>query len=94
MAQQWRRSHALGLARQSAWRASPSACSRARAGRIAGYEESPSHRRVKLVPLTPAGRAALGMIPAAQRMWGEAGMLLPLLAVSVESQGHPAALRE
>jgi DNA-binding MarR family transcriptional regulator len=33
------------------------------------YEDNPSHRRAKLAELTPAGRAALAQIQAAQRTW-------------------------
>jgi DNA-binding MarR family transcriptional regulator len=33
------------------------------------YEENPSHRRAKLATLTPAGRAALAEIQAAQQAW-------------------------
>jgi DNA-binding MarR family transcriptional regulator len=35
------------------------------------YEENPSHRRAKLVTLTPSGRAALAEIQAAQRGWAD-----------------------
>ena len=33
------------------------------------YEDNPSHRRAKLATLTPAGRAALARIQAAQQAW-------------------------
>lgn len=33
------------------------------------YEDNPSHRRAKLVRLTPTGRRALEQIQAAQRTW-------------------------
>lgn len=33
------------------------------------YEDNPSHRRAKLVQLTPAGESALAQIQAAQQAW-------------------------
>ena len=36
---------------------------------LAVFEENPAHQRAKLLRLTPQGRAALGEIQAAQRVW-------------------------
>src|SRR5215813_5942231 len=36
---------------------------------LTSYEANPSHRRAKLVRLTPHGRSALRKIQAAQRTW-------------------------
>jgi DNA-binding MarR family transcriptional regulator len=36
------------------------------------YEDNPAHRRAKLVQLTPAGRATLERIQAAQHAWANA----------------------
>src|SRR5262245_53580752 len=36
---------------------------------LIAYEENPSHRRAKLARLTPAGKAALARIQAAQQSW-------------------------
>jgi DNA-binding MarR family transcriptional regulator len=42
----------------------------AREGLVA-YEDNPSHRRAKLVRLTPRGAATLAKIQAAQRAWAD-----------------------
>jgi DNA-binding MarR family transcriptional regulator len=39
---------------------------------LAAYEDNPTHRRAKLVRLTPSGRTALRTIQAAQRAWADA----------------------
>jgi DNA-binding MarR family transcriptional regulator len=36
---------------------------------LLAYEDNPSHRRARLAALTPAGRAALAQIQAAQQAW-------------------------
>jgi DNA-binding MarR family transcriptional regulator len=38
---------------------------------LLAYEDNPSHRRAKLARLTPAGRAALARIQAAQQAWAD-----------------------
>ena len=38
---------------------------------VVTYDENPSHRRAKLVRLTPTGRAALRGIERAQRAWAD-----------------------
>lgn len=39
---------------------------------LAVYEKNPSHRRAKLLRLTPRGRSALRTIQTAQRVWADA----------------------
>src|SRR6266540_3240666 len=39
---------------------------------LAVYQETPAHRRAKLVQLTPQGRTALRTIQTAQRAWADA----------------------
>jgi DNA-binding MarR family transcriptional regulator len=38
---------------------------------LVAYEDNPSHRRAKLVRLTPRGRKALDQITRAQRAWAD-----------------------
>lgn len=59
---------ALGLARQSVQRVADLLA----ADGLADYQNNPAHQRAKLLGLTPAGRAALGAIQAAQRGWADA----------------------
>lgn len=59
---------AWSLARQSVQRVADLL---ERDGLIA-YEDNPAHRRASLLRLTPAGRAALARIQAAQRAWATA----------------------
>jgi DNA-binding MarR family transcriptional regulator len=56
---------ALRLARQSVQRVADLVV----ADGLAAYEDNPSHRRAKLLRLTPPGREALETIQAAQRVW-------------------------
>lgn len=60
--------HALGLARQSVQRLADSLV----AARLATYEDNPSHRRAKLLRLSPQGRRVLASIQDAQREWADA----------------------
>lgn len=59
---------ALGLARQSVQRVADVLDQEG----LAVYEDNPEHQRAKLLRLTPAGRAALHTIQAAQRVWADA----------------------
>jgi DNA-binding MarR family transcriptional regulator len=61
-------SRVMGLTRQSVQRVADVL---AREG-LAEYVENPSHRRAKLLQLTPRGRAALRRIEAAQARWANA----------------------
>lgn len=58
---------ALGLARQSVQRVAD----RLEAEGYVRYEDNPRHRRARLLGLTPAGRAALDAIQAAQASWAD-----------------------
>jgi DNA-binding MarR family transcriptional regulator len=56
---------ALRLARQSVQRVADLLV----ADGLAAYEDNPSHRRAKLLRLTPRGQEALATIQADQRLW-------------------------
>ena len=56
---------ALRLARQSVQRVADLLV----ADGLAAYEDNPSHRRAKLLRLTPRGQETLATIQAAQRVW-------------------------
>src|SRR5262245_40490452 len=58
----------FGLARQSVQRVADLLVQEG----LAVYEPNPSHRRAKLLQLTPRGRATLRTIQAAQRWWADA----------------------
>jgi DNA-binding MarR family transcriptional regulator len=38
---------------------------------LAAYEDNPSHRRAKLLRITPAGTAAMGTIRRTQKVWAD-----------------------
>lgn len=59
---------AVGLARQSVQRVADVL----EAEGLVAYRDNPRHRRARLVDLTPAGKAALETIQAAQRPWANA----------------------
>jgi DNA-binding MarR family transcriptional regulator len=59
--------HAWSLARQSVQRIADLLEEEG----LVAYEENPTHRRAKLMRLTPAGRAALRRIQAAQLAWAD-----------------------
>jgi DNA-binding MarR family transcriptional regulator len=58
---------ALGLARQSVQRVAD----RLEAEGYVRYADNPRHRRARLLQLTPAGRAVLDAIQAAQASWAD-----------------------
>ena len=58
----------LGLARQSVQRVADVL----EAEGLVAFLDNPSHRRARLVTLTPPGKAALATIQAAQRPWADA----------------------
>jgi DNA-binding MarR family transcriptional regulator len=57
----------LGLARQSVQRVADAL----ETGGLVAFVDNPRHRRARLVTLTPAGRAVLDAIQAAQRPWAD-----------------------
>ncbi|MBZ2195110.1 MarR family winged helix-turn-helix transcriptional regulator [Occultella gossypii] len=59
---------ARGMARQSVQRVADALV----ADELATFEENPQHRRAKLLVATPAGRAAVLTINAAQKAWADA----------------------
>jgi DNA-binding MarR family transcriptional regulator len=64
---------AWSLARQSVQRIGDAL----EADGLVAYEDNPSHRRAKLVRLTPAGARVLGRIQSAQQAWAnELGALI------------------